>query len=139
MKLRKKILALLIIIFSCSIGASAQSNYSCPDNASNSKNDSYNSLETVLTSDDYESLRTTFGLTSLENSTIELLTGSSYNCYKLNDYKSANITNEPNVEYTYYKVSNNYFIVTWFTVNSTKYKNILVFDSQHKVIHSILL
>lgn len=128
-----KFIAIVSIVFICSMSGYAQSSYSCPDNATHPKNDSQESLEYFLTSNDKESHRIIINLNNLQNSPIETLSGSSYSCHKLNDYKSEYITGGPDKNYTYYKVSNYYFIVSWYSVNSTGYRGILIFDDDYNL------
>jgi hypothetical protein len=133
---------LIFIIFLKLLIASsgyAQSNNACPDNASQAQNDSKESLEFFLNSDDYESTRSTINLTNVEDKPIELLSGSNVSCSELNTYESQHVSNKPNTHYTYYKVSNYYFMVSWFSVNTTRNINILIFDEQYNIFHAILL
>lgn len=116
----------------------AQKISNCPSNSANPENNSLARLDSFLTADGYESHRVKKGLDNLQYSNIELLTGSSYSCYKLNYFKSTTMTSISSTAYTYYKVSNYYFIVTWSTVKSTKPTNILVFDDQYN-LHTISL
>lgn len=139
----KPFIYLLLFLFSLStINISAQEtgeDKSCSGNTSNEWNDSEEALQFFLTSDDYETYRAESNLTELKDSTIELLSGSSYGCSWLNSFRSEHFKDSPNARYTYYKVSNHYFIVQWYTVNTTRYRTILVFDSEYKSVGAFLL
>lgn len=130
------VILLFSVLLICPMSNYAQSSDDCPDNTDHPKNDSEETLEFFLTSDDLEADRIDKNLNSLDPNTLELLTSSSNSCFNLNNFKSQYLVSSPNVGYTYYKVSNYYFIVSWHSINNTGYKNIYVFDSQYN-IHSI--
>lgn len=131
MNIAKIITTALLLLFVISTNGYTQNNYNCPDNASNPENESYAKLERFLTSDDHETHRTIINLKNLQNSPIDTLTSSSYSCYKLNNYISQHTSLDTNEYYTFYKVNNYYFIVTWFSVNTTKPRGILIFDNNY--------
>ena len=135
MKVYTIIFSLFSFLLMLAPSSIAQSPYSCPDNASHSMNDSDEFMELLIKSDDYESGRIEQNISHLKNQPIELLSGSSYSCYRLNNFRSQEMNSFPDTDYTYYKVLNYYFIVIWHTVNTTKYTNIYVFDSNYN-IHS---
>lgn len=131
-----KIIPVALVLLICSMSGFAQSTYNCPDNATHPQNDSEDRLAGFLNSDGFESVQTILNLPDLQNSTIELLAGSSYSCHEMNDFKSLYITNiDPKKDYTYYKVSNYYLIVSWYSVNTTKNINIIFLDDQYNLVH----
>ncbi|RNC83009.1 MAG: hypothetical protein ED557_09815 [Balneola sp.] len=138
MKKIKYLLASVLLFLAVPIFAYAQSPYSCPSNSSNALNDSSEKMNLLIKSDDYSDQRNTQNIGHLKYYSIQTLQGSSYSCYKLNGFKSQNINLTPNTDYTYYQVNNYYFIVSWYTVKSTKYRNIFVLDSQYN-LHSAWL
>ena len=135
MKTLNMIFSLLLFLLMLSPVSMAQNPYSCPDNASHPMNDSFKYMEYLAKSDQYESYRAAYNINHLKNYPIELLSGSSYSCYRLNNFRSQEMNSFPDTDYTYYKVLNYYFMVIWHTVNTTKYVNIYVFDSNYN-IHS---
>lgn len=127
----------VFIVLIVTMNVYSQSQYTCPNNSTDAKNDSDESLELFLSDDGFEAARIEQNLNSLQHMTTQLLTGSSYYCYKINAFKSQYMAStDPVLSYTYYKVSNYYFMVSWHTSNTTRYKNVFVFDSQFK-LHSI--
>lgn len=127
----KSILISLAMLIS-SMAGYAQNNNTCPDNAAHPKNDSEERLADYLNSDSFESVQHLLNLPDLKNEPIELLTDSNNSCYELNSFRSQNFVNiDPNEDYTYYKVSNYYFMVKWYSVNTTKNRNIHIFDEQY--------
>lgn len=134
---------LLLFLFSLiSTNALAQETVedkSCSGNTSNEWNDSEEALELILTSDEFEKYRVEANLTELKGSTIELLPANNYSCSWLNSFVSEHSKGMPNSHNTYYKVSNHYFIVQWYTVNTTRYRTIMVFDNEYKPVSAFLL
>lgn len=118
--------------------ANAQNAYSCPDNSTHPLNNSETYVDKLIKSDEYQSRRSELNISSLKYQPIELLTGSSYSCFKLNDFVTQNSTNEENVEHTYYKVGSYFFVVSWYTVKSTGYVGLLVFDNHYSLYSGML-
>ncbi|MFU8812308.1 MAG: hypothetical protein ACNA78_05025 [Balneolaceae bacterium] len=131
------VILLFLVLLICPMSNYAQSSDGCPNNAAHPKNDSEELLADYLNSNSFESAQAIFNLPDLQNAPIELLTGSSDPCFELNTFRSQHdITSSPRKDYTYYKVSNYYFSVKWYLVNTTAYRNILIFDDQYNLIHS---
>lgn len=126
----------LYLLLTITIGAYSQN---CPNNAAHPKNNSEEVLTAYISSNSFDTVRSIFNLPSFQNAHIELLTGSSYSCDELNSRSLDFVNIHPNERYTYYKVSDYYFIVKLFVIDKTSPTNIIIYNNQYNLIHSALL
>lgn len=113
-------------------------NNPCPDSLDSPHNVSANLIKVLLTSNSptKQQERIDSGIDHLDFNDLELLSSpaDNYACNQLSNFKDYWLEDKPNTEYTFYKIDNYYFMVSWYNGNMLGFQPVFVFNSQYELI-----